>query len=229
MAKEEQQKLQEQQLVFHDASEEADWDAPASPTEVASEDMARENEEPTLLPPEEPPTVIPEKEKEGSVVPEKVAPEKEVAPEKGTAMEEVAPEKEAPTAEIKAEIKTEKEDPCSKFPVEPVHSSDAASDLEPTKAGPGISFLNESFVTCVFYLHVCNMCACRPLRRRPSQGGRKKWPWRKPRSGWRQRRKHGLKLPHHRSKPFLNPKELVRRLLPSVLWRMIRPPKTARV
>ena len=54
-------------------------------------------------------------------------------------MEKVAPEKEAPTAEIKAEIKTEKEDPCSKFPVEPVHSSDAASDLEATKAGPGIS------------------------------------------------------------------------------------------
>ena len=44
MAKEEQQKLLEQQLVFHDASEEADWDAPASPTEVASEDMDRENE-----------------------------------------------------------------------------------------------------------------------------------------------------------------------------------------
>ena len=51
MAKEEQQKLLEQQLVFHDASEEVDWDAPASPTEVASEDMDRENEEPTLLPP----------------------------------------------------------------------------------------------------------------------------------------------------------------------------------
>lgn len=225
MAKEEQQKLLEQQLVFHDASEEANWDAPASPTEVASEDMDRENEEPTLLPPEEPPTVIPEKEKEGSaVVPEKVAPEKV-----DEVMEKVAPEKEAPTAEIKAEIKTEKEDPCSKFPVEPVHSSDAASDLEATKAGPGISFLNESFVTCVFYLHFCNMCACRPLRRRPSQGGRKKWPWRKPRSGWRQRRKHGLKLPHHRSKPFLHPRELVRKLLPSVLWRMIRRPKTTRV
>ena len=144
MAKEEQQKLLEQQLVFHDASEEADWDAPASPTEVASEDMARENEEPTLLPPEEPPTVIPEKEKEGSVVPEKVAPEKV-----DEVMEKVAPEKEAPTAEIKAEIKTEKEDPCSKFPVEPVHSSDAASDLEATKAGPGISFLNEKF---------CHLC-----------------------------------------------------------------------
>ena len=125
VATEEQEKLKGLSKVpsevFHDTVEQPekpDW----SPTEVASEDMAAENEEPTIIPAEGLPTVDLEP------VPEKEGPENQT--QNGG----------VPTAEIKTEINTE--DPCSKSTVDPVTvqspPAEIPSDLEYTKAG--ISF-----------------------------------------------------------------------------------------